>query len=148
MVERGVDSLSSVEKDEPQDRQVVPDTIRVQETADTLLVTNISSDTAEVGNLPRRDGDVVLFEDFSPGKNGLSHLLSSLKERASLGRPVRLAFWAIRLSRPIYSRKTCEVCCNPGMVGVVWDTCLCIPIFPDFVDRSYSRAKVGKCIVY
>ena len=88
----GVDSLSSVEKDEPQDRQVVPDTIRVQETADTLLVTNISSDTAEVGNLPRRDGDVVLFEDFSPGKNGLSHLLSSLKERASLGRPVRLAF--------------------------------------------------------
>ena len=57
----GVDSLSSVEKDEPQDRQAVPDTIRVQETADTLLVTNISSDTAEVGNLPRRDGDVVLF---------------------------------------------------------------------------------------
>lgn len=88
----GVDSLSSVEKDEPQDRQVVLDTIRVQETADTLLVTNISSDTAVVGNLPRRDGDVVLFEDFSPGKNGLSHLLSSLKERASLGRPVRLAF--------------------------------------------------------
>lgn len=88
----GGDSLSSVEKDEPQNRQVVPDTIRVQETADTLLVTNISSDTAEVGNLPRRDGDVVLFEDFSPGKNGLSHLLSSLKERASLGRPVRLAF--------------------------------------------------------
>ena len=39
----GVDSLSSVEKDEPQDRQVVLDTIRVQETADTLLVTNISS---------------------------------------------------------------------------------------------------------
>ena len=85
----GGDSLSSVEKDEPQNRQVVPDTIRVQETADTLLV-----------------------------------------------------------SRPIYSRKTCEVCCNPGMVGVVWDTCLCIPIFPDFVGRSYSRAKVGKCIVY
>ena len=62
----GVDSLSSVEKDEPQDRQVVPDTIRVQETADTPLVTNISFDTAEVGTLPRRDGDVVLFEDCSP----------------------------------------------------------------------------------
>lgn len=53
------DSLSSVEKDEPQNRQVVPDTIRVQETADTLLVTNISSDTAEVGNLP--DGTAMWF---------------------------------------------------------------------------------------
>lgn len=126
----------------------MPDTIRVQETADTLLVTNISSDTAEVGNLPRRDGDVVLFEDFSPGKNGLSHLLSSLKERASLGRPVRLAFLGDSFIEADIFTQTCEVCCNPDMVGVVWDTYLCIPIFPDFVGRSYSRAKVGKCIVY
>ena len=24
------------------------------------------------------------------------------------------------------------------MVGVVWDTCLCIPIFPDFVGHTFA----------
>ena len=114
----GVDSLSSVEKDEPQDRQVVPDTIRVQETADTLLVTNISSDTAEVGNLPRRDGDVVLFEDFSPGKNGLSHLLSSLKSLIGTSRAFGIFGRFVYRGRYIHARRAKFVA-----IPVWWEWC-------------------------
>lgn len=49
-------------------------------------------DTTMVGGPPRRDGDVVLFEDFSPGEEGLSHLLAAMEQRLTLGRPVRIAF--------------------------------------------------------
>lgn len=49
-------------------------------------------DTVLVDAPQRKEGDVVLFEDFSPGKDGLSHLLTAISQRASLGRPVRIAF--------------------------------------------------------
>lgn len=49
-------------------------------------------DTTMTDAPPRQDGEVVLFEDFSPEGNGLSHLLTALSQRTSLGRPARIAF--------------------------------------------------------
>lgn len=49
-------------------------------------------DTTLVDAPQRKDGDVVLFEDFSPEANGLSHLLTAMSQGDSLGRPVRIAF--------------------------------------------------------
>lgn len=49
-------------------------------------------DTSMVDAPPRKDGEVVLFEDFSPDGNGLSHLLTAMEQRTTLGRPVRIAF--------------------------------------------------------
>lgn len=49
-------------------------------------------DTTMAGAPPRKDGEVVLFEDFSPNGTGLSHLLNALSQRSSQGRPARIAF--------------------------------------------------------
>ncbi len=82
---------------------VEPDTLLVADSIPTKPVENSDSvrttstvilplDTAMNDLPPRRVGDVTLFEDYSPGQNGLSHLLSALHGRESLGRPVRIAF--------------------------------------------------------
>lgn len=92
--EEAIDSIDYVVAP---DTLVVPDSLSVGEEpmGDSVRVYPVAAlplDTSTVGLPPRRAGDVVLFEDFSPGEEGLSHLLSAIENRESLGRPVRIAF--------------------------------------------------------
>ena len=92
--ESGLDSiLLTVEPDTLFARDSLP--VKTAETPDSTRAHPVAAfplDTATGDWPPRRAGDVILFEDYSVGQTGLSHLLSALCGRDTLGRPVRIAF--------------------------------------------------------
>ena len=63
-----------------------------------IFITADSKDTliipvsARTDSVPRRVGDIVLIEDYTPENNGLLLFSNTVKQIKSLGRPVRIAF--------------------------------------------------------
>lgn len=75
----------------------IPDSNNVDEQQDSLA--SLFSDSASlmlatmpIDSIPRKAGDIILIEDYAPQGDGLSHFKETIRQGASLGRPVRIAF--------------------------------------------------------
>ncbi len=84
----------------PQEPEVLPEVTSpdttiarpVEQPQVRVPIEKIVVDTVFPDDPPRVEGDVTLFEDFSPNRDGLSHLLAAIQARDTLSRPVRIAF--------------------------------------------------------